>query len=92
MPTSNWTRTDNFFKTAAERSYIGAKGIFTSLDTKLYGGITDPDILAFYNTYHPLNINHHLAHECLNMSKFQRYLCGCMIGLKRMQESFNTVL
>ena len=55
MPTSNWSRTDNFIKNAANKSYIGAKGIFNALDTKLYGGIADPDILAFYNDFHPLN-------------------------------------
>ena len=55
MPTSNWSRTDNFFKNAANKSYIGAKGIFNALDTKLHGGIADPDILAFYNSFNPLN-------------------------------------
>jgi len=55
MPLRNWTRTDNFFKSAASRSYISAKGIFNSLDAKLLGGIADPAILDFYTTFHPLN-------------------------------------
>ena len=58
MSSSNWPRTDNFFKTAANKSYIGAKGIFNALDTKLHGGIADPDILVFYNTFHPLNVTY----------------------------------
>ena len=58
MPSGNWSRTDNFIKTSASRSYIGAKGIFNAIDTKLLGGIADPEILGFYNTFNPLNTDY----------------------------------
>ncbi len=58
MSTGNWSHTDNFIKISANKSYIGAKGIFNSLDAKLHGGITDPDILGYYNTFHPLNLKY----------------------------------
>ena len=50
---SNWTRSDNFIKNVAERSFIGAKGIFDSFDCKLNNS-TDPEVMGYYNTFHPL--------------------------------------
>ena len=58
MSTSNWSRTDNFIKIAAVKSNIGAKGIFNTLDVKLHGGIADPDILGYYNIFHPCNVQY----------------------------------
>lgn len=50
----NWNRSDNFISTVANRSYIGAKGIFDAFDLMLKAGIADPDILGYYNTFHLL--------------------------------------
>ena len=51
---SNWNRSDNFFEPAVNKSYFGAKSIFDAFDLNLKtGGVTDPEILGFYNDFHP---------------------------------------
>jgi len=49
----NWPRTDNFIKNAAQKTYIGAKGIYTSFEERLFNGKTDPDVLSYYNEFDP---------------------------------------
>jgi len=51
---STWSRMVNFFKTAADKSNVGAKAIFDSFDLKLKAGISDPDISGYYTTFHPI--------------------------------------
>ena len=50
---NNWPKTDNFIKTAANRNYIGAKGIFSSFDERLFNGKDDADVLTYYDEFNP---------------------------------------
>ena len=49
----NFSRTDNFIKTAVNRNYISGKSILDAIDDNLLAGNTDPDIMDLYTSFHP---------------------------------------
>ena len=53
-----WHRTVNFFIPIIQESYTGAETIIDFTDKALFEAIADPDILTFYNVFHPLKLNY----------------------------------
>ena len=61
-----WSHSINFFKTAVDKSNVGAKTIFDSFDRKLKVGETDPDISGYYTTFHPICLAYDNSYSVLD--------------------------
>ena len=69
MATASWIRSENFIDTATEESSISAKEIFNQFNINLRSGITDPDLLAYYNYFEPINDKYNVAYLALDSLK-----------------------
>ena len=81
----NWSRSDNFIKVAANRNYIGAKGIFDAFDLNLKtGSVTDTDILEYFTTFNPYSLAYN---ECYSTwSSLRSSKSGKTLGIVQLIE------
>ena len=63
MNTQDWIRSDNFIDNCTDENYALAKEIYNYFDTRLLGGINDPDILEYYNFFKPFNDDYNNAYK-----------------------------
>jgi len=62
MPTATeWPHSKNFIIPIVNNSKIGAKAIFDAFDFNLQRDIADPDILKYYDFFHPLYLTFGIA-------------------------------